>query len=78
MTPNSALSPPCQQYIYFCLETASHYCWHPANPNGKLVAVFDLAGLQIKNLDAVALRASFAMLEQHFPERVVEVSILCC
>lgn len=64
------------QFIYYCLEAASHYCWHPANPDGKLVAVFDLAGLQIKNLDAAALRASFTMLEQHFPERVVEIWML--
>ncbi|KAI3429661.1 hypothetical protein D9Q98_005746 [Chlorella vulgaris] len=63
-------------FIYFCLEASSHYCHHPANPDGKLVAVFDLSGLQIKNLDASALRASFAMLEQHFPERILDIWML--
>ncbi len=32
------------RFIYFGLETASHYCWCPANQDGKLVAIFDLAG----------------------------------
>lgn len=35
-----------------------------------------VAGLQIKNLDASALRASFAMLEQHFPERILDIWML--
>jgi len=33
-----------QQFIYFCLEAASHYCWDPCNPDGKMVAMFDLSG----------------------------------
>lgn len=28
----------------YCLEAACHYCWHADNPDGKLVAVFDLGG----------------------------------
>lgn len=64
------------QFICYCLETASHYCWHADNPDGKLVAVFDLGGLQVKNLDATALRASFTMLAQHFPERMLAVWML--
>jgi hypothetical protein len=84
-------------FIYFCLEAAAQFCWHPDNPDGKLSALFDLsggrawlgeacgargcmqgpfcltspspalapaAGLQLKNLDATALRASFSILEQ--------------
>lgn len=43
-------------FLYFCLEAASHYCWHPANPDGKLVALFDLRGLGLKHLDAAGLR----------------------
>ena len=64
---------PLPQFIYFCLEAAAHYCAHPDNPDGKLVAVFDLDALQLRNLDSAALRASFSMLEQHFPERVAEI-----
>ncbi|KAL4434601.1 hypothetical protein ABPG77_002724 [Micractinium sp. CCAP 211/92] len=64
------------QFICYCLETACHYCWHADNPDGKLVAVFDLGGLQVKNLDATALRASFTMLAQHFPERMLSVWML--
>lgn len=90
-------------FIYFCLEAASHLCWHPHNSDGKLSALFDLSGgrgggwegtlrclqcsggthaarlpesatrarvcsavadLQLKNLDATALRSSFSILEQ--------------
>ncbi|PRW60436.1 random slug 5-like isoform A [Chlorella sorokiniana] len=63
-------------FIYFGLETASHYSWCPANPDGKIVAIFDLAGLQVKNLDATGLRAAFHMLAEHFPERIATVWML--
>ncbi|KAL4447465.1 hypothetical protein ABPG75_004684 [Micractinium tetrahymenae] len=64
------------QFICYCLEAACHYCWNADNPDGKMVALFDLGGLRVKNLDATALRASFTMLAQHFPERMLGVWML--
>ncbi len=43
---------------------------------GTLRCPVTAAGLQIKNLDASALRASFAMLDQHFPERILDIWML--
>lgn len=29
-------------FVYYCLELASHYAWE--SPDGKMAAIFDLAG----------------------------------
>ncbi|PSC75080.1 CRAL TRIO domain-containing [Micractinium conductrix] len=65
-----------QRFIAYCLEATSCYCWNRHSGDGKMVAVFDLAGLKLANLDATALRASFTMLAQHYPERMSAVWML--
>ena len=54
------------RFIYFGLETASHYSWCAANPDGKIVGIFDLAGelgsgvLAVRTTTAAAAAAAAA------------------
>ncbi|GMH34079.1 hypothetical protein BSKO_01913 [Bryopsis sp. KO-2023] len=43
------------------------------NPEGKIVAIFDLGGIKYKNLDTGACKALFGILEKHYPERLEAV-----
>ena len=62
-----------RRFIFFGLELASRCCWDARNADGKMAALIDLAGLQMKHLDAQGLLAAFSMLNGHFPERVASI-----
>jgi hypothetical protein len=64
-----------QPFAIYCLEAASRVCDMNA-PGTKLVAVFDLKDLALKNLDAAGLRSCFAVLKDHFPERIQRIVML--
>lgn len=64
-----------QPFAIYCLEAASRVCDMTA-PGTKLIAVFDLKDLSLKNLDAAGLRSCFTVLKDHFPERIQRIIML--
>ncbi|GAB4823754.1 hypothetical protein N2152v2_010800 [Parachlorella kessleri] len=62
-----------EKYIVYAIEAASQYCWNDGNPDNKLYILCDLSNLALKNLDASALRACFAVLHRHYPERAAGI-----
>lgn len=64
-----------QPFAIYCLEAASRICDMTA-PGTKLIAVFDLKDLALKNLDAAGLKSCFVVLKDHFPERIQRIVML--
>ena len=66
-----------ERFVCYCLEAAARLCdgagGAPTSPDGKLQAIFDFKGLEMKNLDAGALRSCFSLLNLGFPERVLAI-----
>lgn len=61
------------RFIIYCIEAASQHCWGADNPDHKLWIMGDLDDLAFKHFDAAALRASFEVLQKHFPERAAGI-----
>lgn len=64
-----AATPSSERFVLYCLECAARWA-RLQEDDGKVWVLFDLSGLAIRNLDAGALRASFRLLAEHYPERL--------
>jgi hypothetical protein len=65
-----------ERFVIYSLEAAARLCDGPANPDGKMWALFDLRALRYHNLDRHALSSCFSILQNAFPERVRRIYML--
>ncbi|KAK9832194.1 hypothetical protein WJX74_002573 [Apatococcus lobatus] len=59
-----------KRLICYCLDAAIDRCDLSKNPTGKVVAVFDLRGINTDAMDTSALHAVFDLMQNHYPERL--------
>lgn len=57
-----------ERFICYILDHASALS-DQKNGEKKICCLFDLSGLQLKNLDAKVLATIFELLQKHYPER---------
>lgn len=59
-----------KRFICWVLDVAAATNDPTANPDGKMVGVFDMRNIAVECLDAGALKSIFELLQAHFPERL--------
>lgn len=59
-----------KRFVCWCLDVAAAACDPATNPAGAVCGLFDFRGVSMDCLDIPALKAIFAMLQAHFPERL--------
>lgn len=69
-------SPRIKRFICWVLDVAAASVDDAKNPDGKLVAIFDLRGISVDSLDAPALKSIFELLQAHFPERLARMTFV--
>ena len=69
-------SPRIKRFICWTLDVAAASVDPVKNPDGKLVAIFDLRGISVDSLDAPALKSIFELLQAHFPERLARMTFV--
>lgn len=66
-----------KRFIAYSLDCAIAMGKQNPTWDGKVVAIFDLSGMTMKNYDFGALKAVFDLLQNHYPERLFRLYLYC-